>query len=159
MVYLLALHSSALHTSTMKFRQDFIGPLFIDTALDEMHYRLKDATGLLLNGMYHMNRIKKGSARTLQGIVTTFDDYEKTLNPFPAVHRNNCSCNISCESCTLITPMCYPAPVWIIDFLHVYISIIAAAKLVASSPLCIDPLCMLSFVLFCNTHVKIVKFF
>ena len=93
MVYLLALHSSALHTSTMKFRQDFIGPLFIDTALDEMHYRLKDATGLLLNGMYHMNRIKKGSARTLQGIVTTFDDYEKTLNPFPAVHRNNCSCN------------------------------------------------------------------
>ena len=28
MVYLLALHSSALQTSTMKFRQDFIGPLF-----------------------------------------------------------------------------------------------------------------------------------
>ena len=29
MVYLLAPHSSALQTSTMKFRQDFIGPLFI----------------------------------------------------------------------------------------------------------------------------------
>ena len=37
MVYLLALHSSALQTSTMKFRQDFIGPLFIDTTLDKMH--------------------------------------------------------------------------------------------------------------------------
>ena len=35
-VYLLAPHSSALQMSTMKFRQDFIGPLFIDTALDEM---------------------------------------------------------------------------------------------------------------------------
>ena len=48
MVYLLASHSSTLQTSTTKFRQDFIGPLFIDTALDKTHYRLKDATGLLL---------------------------------------------------------------------------------------------------------------
>ena len=47
MVYLLTLHSSALQTNTMKFKQDFIGPLFVDTALDKTHYRLKDATGLL----------------------------------------------------------------------------------------------------------------
>ena len=79
MVYLLAPHSSALQMSTMKFQQDFIGPLFIDTALDKMHYRLKDVTGLLLDGTYHMNHIKKGSACTLQGIVNTFDDYEKAL--------------------------------------------------------------------------------
>ena len=55
MVYLLALHSSALQTDTTKFKQDFIGPLFIDTALDKTHYRLKDATGLLLDGTYHVN--------------------------------------------------------------------------------------------------------
>ena len=55
MVYLLSPHSSALQTNTTKFRQDFIGPLFIDTALDKTHYKLKDATGLLLDGMYHMN--------------------------------------------------------------------------------------------------------
>ena len=79
MVYLLAPHSSALQTSTMKFRQDFIGPLFIDATLDKTHYRLKDATGLLLDGTYHMNHIKKGSVCTLQGIVNTFDDYEKAL--------------------------------------------------------------------------------
>ena len=54
-VYLLAPHSSALQTNTTKFKQDFIGPLFIDTALDKTHYRLKDATGLLLDGMYHVN--------------------------------------------------------------------------------------------------------
>ena len=47
-------------TDTTKFKQDFIGPLFIDTASDKTHYRLKDATWLLLDGMYHMNRIKKG---------------------------------------------------------------------------------------------------
>ena len=33
MVYLLAPHSSVLQTNTTKFKQDFIGPLFIDTAL------------------------------------------------------------------------------------------------------------------------------
>ena len=79
MVYLLALHSLALQTNTTKFKQDFIGPLFIDTALHKTHYRLKDATGLLLDGTYHMNQIKKGSVCTPQGIVITSDGYEKAL--------------------------------------------------------------------------------
>ena len=79
MVYLLALHASALQMNTMKFKQDFIGPLFIDTALDKTHYRLKDATGLLLDGTYHMNHIKKGSACTPLGIVDKFDKYETAL--------------------------------------------------------------------------------
>ena len=79
MIYLLAPHSSALQTDTTKFKQDFIGPLFKDTALDKTHYRLKDATGLLWDGTYHVNRIKKGSARTPQGIISTFDGYKKAL--------------------------------------------------------------------------------
>ena len=79
MVYLLAPHSSTLQMSTMKFRQDFIGPLFIDTTLDKMHYRLKDDSGLLLDGTYHVNCIKKGTACTPQDIVNTFDDYKKAL--------------------------------------------------------------------------------
>ena len=79
MVYLLAPHSSALQTDTTKFKQDFIGSLFIDTALDKTHYMLKDATGLLLDGTYHMNRIKKGPVCTPQGIVSTFHGYEKHL--------------------------------------------------------------------------------
>ena len=79
MVYLLAPHSSVLETSTMKFKQDFTGPLFIDTALDKTHYRLKDAMGLLLDSTYHVNQIKKGSVHTPQGIVNTFDDYKKAL--------------------------------------------------------------------------------
>ena len=79
MIYLLAPHSSALETDTTKFKQNFIGPLFVDTAIDKTHYRLKDATGLLLDGTYHVNRIKKGSVCTLQGIVNTFDGYQKAL--------------------------------------------------------------------------------
>ena len=56
-----------------------IGPLFVDTAIDKTHYRLKDATGLLLDGMYHVNIIKKGSVHTLQGIVDTFDGTKRHL--------------------------------------------------------------------------------
>ena len=54
-VYLLAPHLSALQTDTTKFKQDFIGPLFFDIALDKIHYRLKDASWLLLDGTYHVN--------------------------------------------------------------------------------------------------------
>ena len=79
MVYLLAPHASVLQMNTTKFKQDFIGPLFIDTVLDKMHYRLKDMTGLLLDGTYHMNHIKKDSAHTPIGIAHKFDTYEKAL--------------------------------------------------------------------------------
>ena len=93
MVYLLAPHASALQTNTTKFT-DFIGPLFIDTIFDKTHYRLKDATGLLLDNMYHMNRIKKGSAHTPLGIVDKFDTYETALkntllNKFAIETSNN----------------------------------------------------------------------
>ena len=62
MVYLLALHASALQMNTTK-----------------THYRLKDVTGLLLDGTYHVNCIKKGSAHTPLGIVGKFDTYETAL--------------------------------------------------------------------------------
>ena len=78
MVYLLASHASALQMNTTKFKQDFIGPLFIDTALNKTQYRLKDVTGLLLDGMYHVNHIK-GSAHTPLGIVEKFDTCETAL--------------------------------------------------------------------------------
>ena len=78
-IYLLTPHSSALQTDTTKFKQDFIGPLFIDTAIDKTLYRLKDTIGLLLDGTYHVSRIGKGSVHTLQGIVNTFDGYQKAL--------------------------------------------------------------------------------
>ena len=79
MIYLLVPHLSVLQTDTTKFMQDFIGPLFVYTAIDKTHYRLKDATGFLLDGTYHVNRIKKGSVHTLQGMVNTFDGYQKAL--------------------------------------------------------------------------------
>ena len=40
---------------------------------------MKDATGLLLDSMYHLNWVKRGSACTMQGIVNAFNDYKKAL--------------------------------------------------------------------------------
>ena len=79
MIYLLAPHASALQMNTTKFKQAFISPLFVDTALNKTQYRLKDATGLLLDGTYHVNHIKKGSACTPLGIADKFDTYKTAL--------------------------------------------------------------------------------
>ena len=78
MVYLLAPHASVLQMNTTKFKQDFISPLFISTALDKIHYRLKDATGLLLDGTYHVN-VSRRVQRTPLGMVDKFDTYETAL--------------------------------------------------------------------------------
>ena len=57
-VYLLALHASALQSNAQKFRQDYMGPLAIDTKIDDTHYLLKDIIGHTLNRDYHINRLK-----------------------------------------------------------------------------------------------------
>ena len=62
--------------------------------MDKTHYRLKDATGLLLDGTYHVNRIKKGSAHTPLGIFDKFETYETALkntllNKFAIETANN----------------------------------------------------------------------
>ena len=57
-VYLLALHASALQSNAQKFRQDYVDPLAIDTKIDDTHYLLKDITDHTLKGDYHINRLK-----------------------------------------------------------------------------------------------------
>ena len=85
MVYLLAPHASALQTNTTKFKQDFIGPLFIDMALDKTHYRLKDTIGLLLDSTYHVSRINKFAIKTPNNKLqeVTLQDGSKELNYLP----------------------------------------------------------------------------
>ena len=70
---------SKINTERKKSDRLTVAKLNTDTAIDKTHYRLKDTTGLLLDGMYHVNRIEKGSVHTPQGIVDTFDDYQKAL--------------------------------------------------------------------------------
>ena len=62
-----------------KFRQDYIGPLAIDTKLDDTHYLLKDVTGRTLPGDYHINRIKRAKEVTPDGLVDTYEQLRNQI--------------------------------------------------------------------------------
>ena len=73
LVYLLAPYSSSLQSKVQKFRQDYIGPLAIDTKIDDTHYLLKDVTGGTLPGDYHINRIKRAKEVTPDGLADMYE--------------------------------------------------------------------------------------
>ena len=77
LVYLLAPHASSLQTGTMKFWQDFIGPLVIDKRLDPTHYTLHDLIAWKLPDIYHTNRLKQAKVMTSHGIGTTIMNLTK----------------------------------------------------------------------------------
>ena len=78
-VYLLAPHASALQSNAQKFRQDYVGPLVIDTKIDETHYLLKDVTGRTLKGDCCINHIKKAGEITPEGVVMTYQQLCKQV--------------------------------------------------------------------------------
>ena len=79
LVYLLAPYSSSLQSKAQKFRQDYIGPLAIDTKLDDTHYLLKDVTGRTLPGDYHINRIKRAKEVTPDGLADTYEQLRNQI--------------------------------------------------------------------------------
>ena len=79
LVYLLAPYSSLLQSSAQKFRQDYIGPLAIDTKIDDTHYLLKDVTGRTLPGDYHINRIKRAKEVTPDGLADTYEQLQTQI--------------------------------------------------------------------------------
>ena len=79
LVYLLAPYSSSLQSSTQKFRQDYIGPLAIDTKIDDTHYLLKDVTGRTLPGDYHINRINRAKEVTPDGLADMYKQLQTQI--------------------------------------------------------------------------------
>ena len=79
LVYLLAPYSSSLQSSAQKFRQDYVGPLAIDTKLDDTHYLLKDITGRTLPGDFHINRIKRAKEITPDGTAMTYEQLRSQI--------------------------------------------------------------------------------
>ena len=72
-VYLLVPHASVLQSNAQKFRQDYVGPLTIDTKIDDTHYLLKDITCRTLKGDYHINRLKRAGKITPEGIIKSYE--------------------------------------------------------------------------------------
>ena len=79
LVYLLAPYSSSLQSSAQKFRQDYVGPLAIDTKLDDTHYLLKDITGRTLPGDFQINRIKRAKEVTPDGLAAMYEQLQAQI--------------------------------------------------------------------------------
>ena len=88
LVYLLALYSSSLQSKAQKFRQDYIGPLAIDTKIDNTHYLLKDITGRTLPGNFHINRIKHAKEVIPHGLASTYEQLHEYIG-LPGMKRRN----------------------------------------------------------------------
>ena len=76
LVYLLEPYSSSLQSRAQKFRQDYIGPLAIDTKIEDTHYLLKDITGRTLRGDYHINHIKRAKQVMPDGIADMYEQLQ-----------------------------------------------------------------------------------
>ena len=79
LVDLLAPYSSSLQSSAQKFRQDYVGPLAIDTKIDDMHYLLKDVTGRTLLGDFHINRIKRAKEVMPDGLADMYEQLRSQI--------------------------------------------------------------------------------
>ena len=82
MIWYIFFFSSSLQSSVQKFRQDYIGPLAIDTKIDATHYLLKDVTGRTLPADYYINRIKRGKEVTPDGLADTYEQLQTQIG-FP----------------------------------------------------------------------------
>ena len=58
LIYLSHEQGAGLHTSSRKFKKEWIGPLRIQGIQDETHYLISDWQGLVLPVLAHRNRIK-----------------------------------------------------------------------------------------------------
>ena len=72
-------YSSSLQSSVQKFRQDYIGPLAIDTKIYDTHYLLKDVTGRTLPGNYHINHIKRAKEVIPDGLADTYEQLQTQI--------------------------------------------------------------------------------
>ena len=79
LVYLLAPYSLSLQSSVQKFRQDYIGPLAIDTKIDDTHYLLKDVTGRTMPGDYHINHTKRAKEVMPDGLADTYEQLQTQI--------------------------------------------------------------------------------
>ena len=56
-----------------------MGPLAIDTKIDDTHYLLKDITSRTLKGDYHINRLKRAGEITPKGIIKSYEQLRQQM--------------------------------------------------------------------------------
>ena len=73
-VYLNAPSASSLKTNTLKFKSDYVGPLWIKELLGNDKTILATLDGKILHGVFHVNRLKPGFIRLQNGSASHIDE-------------------------------------------------------------------------------------
>ena len=76
-VYINAPSASRLKTNTLKFKADFVGPLYIKELLGSDKTILSSLDGKILHGVYHVNRLKPGFIRLEKGSASHIDEVRR----------------------------------------------------------------------------------
>ena len=79
-VYLNAPSASSLKTNTLKFRADYVGPLYIRELLGHDKTILCSMDGKILHGVFHVNRLKPGFIRLEKGSASHIDEVRRAYN-------------------------------------------------------------------------------
>ena len=77
LVYLNAPSASSLKTNTLKFKSDFVGPLWIKELLGQDKAILCTLDGKILHGVFHVNRLKPGFIRLANGCASHIDEVRR----------------------------------------------------------------------------------
>ena len=84
LVALLVPRSSDLQTNSRKFVHHYIGPLVVDTVLDDTHVTLRSLTNKHLPHVFHTNRLRpwqefhpRGNIRTQKELLTALQKWRK----------------------------------------------------------------------------------
>ena len=91
LVYLYHGYGSELHVPAKKFQKNWIGPLKIQSILDDTHYYVSDCMGHLVPIIVHVHRLKpftmflgnlskEGLLNTVSKISDLFDRWNQIAN-------------------------------------------------------------------------------
>ena len=76
-VYLNAPSASSLKTNTLKFKADYVGPVYIFELLGNDKTILSSLDGRILHGVFHVNRLKPGFIRLEHGSASHIDEVRR----------------------------------------------------------------------------------
>ena len=80
LVYIIAPHTSQVHTASCKVTIKYVGPVVIYKMIDPNNYLLMTLDGRILRGLFEHERLKPTNIRTSQGNVQNLAQLKQVMN-------------------------------------------------------------------------------
>jgi hypothetical protein len=89
LVYLLHPRGSDLHTNTLKFKINYVGPLQVLEIIGKRLLTLADLSGKRINGVFSLKRVKRCYFRTNDGTATNIKQIQDSIAKMDKIRRDN----------------------------------------------------------------------